>query len=147
MSRPLSLVLALAFAAACATSDAATAEQPSSHAKTPADARAVCVQTMTRNRACTDAWIPALVDARARHDVPAGIAADVKADRDAVIARAKAEWANDSTDASIGATCDRLVASAPPQADLDAATACLATSACGEYVGCVTPLFEKHFTK
>ena len=89
----LALVLALSsFAAACTSSDAAPAPQdPATTAKpaaapSEAELHALCVEVMTRMRTCTDQYIPSLVDARARADKPAGIAAEVAKDRDAVIA-------------------------------------------------------------
>lgn len=154
MSKLLSLILALAplaapLASACgSTSDAApVAAKPTAAA---GDGRAMCVEVMTRNRTCTDDYIPALVDLRARHDQPPGIADAVKADRNAVIAEAKTEWAEDSKDEAIGRVCDALTQK-PGQVepgDIEAANACLAKDACGDYIACITPVFEnKHFKK
>ena len=56
----------------------------------------LCVAFITHARTCTDQYIPALVDARAAADMPAGIKAEVAKDRDGVIAQAKQEWATDS---------------------------------------------------
>ena len=144
MSRSLVLVLALApiVATACASSEAApTAKtQPAS---STGDAQATCVEVMTRNRTCTDDFIPALVDARARNDKPAGIAEAVKTDRAAVIAKAKEEWAEDSKDEAIARSCQQMTEHSTP-AEIEGGRACLAKQACGEYVACVTPMFEAH---
>jgi hypothetical protein len=147
MSRSLVLVLALApiVATACASSEAApiAKTQPAS---STGDAQAACVEMMTRNRTCTDDFIPALVDARARHDKPPGIAESVKTDRAAVIAKAKEEWAEDSKDEAIARTCQAMTEHAT-QAEVDGVRACLAKDACGDYVACTTPMFEARFTK
>src|SRR4051794_11596942 len=65
---------------------------------TGGDLKALCVKFMTRSRECTSDFIPALVDMRARHDMPPGITAKVKENRDAVIAEAMKEWEIDSKD-------------------------------------------------
>jgi hypothetical protein len=126
------------FASACSTSDAA----PAAKAK-PTD-HDVCVSVFQKQRACTDAFIPVLVDLRAKHDNPPGIAAKVKADRAAVIAQAKAEWANDSKDAAIDQTCTKLSGDHDMVA---AAQLCLAKTECGAFVGCISPIIEKHISK
>jgi hypothetical protein len=104
----------------------------------------VCVATFQKQRSCTDQFIPALVDLRAKHDVPAGMAAKVKADRAGVIAEAKKEWTNDSKDAAIEQTCKKL----ETEKELVApAQACLAKAACDAFVTCIMPVIEKHLTK
>ena len=133
------LLLALSLTACATTAD------PAPTARTD-DAKTTCVEVMTRNRTCTDDFIPALVDARARADKPAGIREAVAADRAAVIAEAKQEWANDSKDEAIAPHCEAMAAHIETP-DFEAAEACLAKDACGEYVACVTPIFEKHLNK
>jgi hypothetical protein len=145
-----SLLLALvAGAAACGGADAParsgttpTTEAQPATAGTP---RAACVAMFERQRACTDIYLPALVDARIANDRPAGIAAEAAkpGGRDAMIATARTEWANDSTDASISATCDNVLAKMPPeQAEGMAGQAnqCLAADACQAFVDCVIPM-------
>lgn len=155
MTRMLSLatlVLPLAIAA-CGTTEAAPAQPVSppkaQRASSDADIQQLCVEVFTRNRTCTDTYIPALVDARARHDKPPGIADQVKADRDGVIAQAKAEWATDSTDEAIQTVCGRIVGSLTDddRGDLPQARDCLAQSDCGAYTTCIMPQFEKRFAK
>lgn len=147
MTRPIlsSLLLALA---ACGGADApatsgttATQAQPAT-AATPRD---TCVAMFERQRACTDLYLPALVDARIANDIPAGIAARAAepGGRDAMMTTARSEWANDSTDASISATCDDILAKMPPeQAEgmTGQANQCLATDACQAFVDCVIPM-------
>jgi hypothetical protein len=100
---------------------------------------------MTRARTCTSDYIPALVDARARQDKPAGIAAEVAKDRDGVIAQANVEWAEDSKDENIAAMCQHLAGNPSPemQADADTIKGCLAAASCSDYTACSMPVFEK----
>lgn len=100
-----------------------------------------CQQVFKKQRTCTDLYIPALVELRAKLDMPAGIKARVASHRDEVIAQAKSEWKNDSTDAAIDQTCKKIPANAPV-AD---AKACLAKSACDAFVACIIPVTEKMF--
>jgi len=155
MLRSLSLCLALALvpaaAAGCAThdADAKPAAATPKAATTGDDLQGSCVALMTKSRDCTDVFIPALVDARAAADQPAGIADAVKKDRDGVIAKANAEWATDSTDAHIADHCSAMVANLTDEQKQDLAPAkdCLAKAACGEFVGCAMPVFSKHLGK
>jgi hypothetical protein len=147
-----SLLLATAVTApACGTSDAASPPPVGPTQATPAstDAKAGCVELFTRNRTCTAQYIPALVDLRAKYDAPAGIAAEVAAHRDDVIAQAMTEWATDSTDAAIDALCTKIVTQTPPAvlAESSGAMDCLANQDCGAYTACVMPYFEKRFSK
>ena len=152
MSRSLFLVPVLALLVpACGSSDAAAPPPVAPRQAQPAstDAKALCVEVFTRNRTCTDQYIPALVDLRAKHDQPAGIAAEVAAHRDDVIAQAKTEWATDSQPAAIDATCTQIAAGLG-EAEQDAfggIQACLADQDCTAYTTCVMPYFEKRFTK
>jgi hypothetical protein len=136
-------MLALA-ATGCETHEASAAPTATPHqAASPAsDDQALCVQLQTRARDCTDAYIPALVDARASLDKPAGIAADVQKDRDAVIAQAKQEWANDSTDAAIAAQCAGPFPGTA--ADRDTARTCMASADCDGYAACFVPIIKPY---
>jgi hypothetical protein len=140
--------------AACGTSDAAAPPPVAPAQAQPAstgtgNAKAVCVDVFTRNRTCTAQYIPALVDLRAKYDVPAGIAADVAANRAQVIARATEEWAVDSTPEAIDATCTQIAASlgAGDQSNLAGVQQCLSIQDCDAYTACVMPYFEKRFAK
>ena len=154
MIRSLALVLALASFVGCKKAEetkaapaAAKVEPAQPAAAQPAQAapdnKALCVQTFQKARSCTADFIPALVDARAKYDVPKGIADEVKKDRNAVIDQAMKEWENDSKDDAINATCEKMPA--PP--DAAAAQGCLAKTDCKEFVACITPVFEKQFAK
>jgi hypothetical protein len=150
VSSALSALALTLLAAACGTTDAAPLQTPSPakpSSATPAEAQAGCVQVFTRNRVCTAQYIPALVDARAKHDKPAGIAARVQANRDEVIAKAMTEWEVDSTDEAIATTCQRIVENLTDEQRADAApvSACLAQEDCAAYTSCVMPFFEKRF--
>ena len=105
--------------------------------------QASCVKVFEKQRACTDSFIPALVDLRVSLDKPAGIAAAVKQDgRQAMIASALEEWKTDSTDAAIAKTC----ASMPDKAQLATAVAslekCLGAASCQAFSECVIPLMR-----
>lgn len=109
------------------------------------DMQAVCVQSFTRDRTCTAEYIPSLVDVRAKLDQPPGIAAQVKQDRAGVIAKAQAEWAEDSKDEHIAAHCTQMTAHLPDAARAlgDAVRGCLAKADCASYVACMEPVEEQ----
>lgn len=124
-----------------------TTTQPTSGTPTTASgAEAVCIEVMTKSRTCTTEFIPALVDVRAKHNNPEGIADAVKADRNAVISQAMTEWAVDSKDDAIARTCPQM-ANAMPDADVATSQGCLAQAECGAFVACVMPQIEKRFAK
>lgn len=147
-----SLIATLLFAplaiAACASSEAAPSKTDTTKAQASTvagEAQQLCVETMTKNRTCTDEYIPSLVDTRAKLDQPPGIAAEVKADRAGVIAKAKAEWTEDSKDENIARHCQAMTEHMTDEARpmMDQLKACLAKDACGDYVPCVQPVFEQ----
>jgi hypothetical protein len=146
MIRSIALALALGSLAGCNSHDAKAqpTAKPVAAEATPGT-KTTCVQVFTKARECTSEYIPALVDARARHDTPPGITEAVKKDRAAVIAEAMKEWESDSTDPSIAATCDKIGG----EVESEAATAksCLASADCAGFTTCVMPLFEKRFAK
>jgi hypothetical protein len=147
MKRSISFVLALALAplaAACGTSSEAAPPPSGVKAATAVSPNhQTCVQVFQRARTCTDDYIPALVDARAKLDLPAGIKAEVASDRAGVIAQAKTEWASDSQDAAIDSTCTRAEGHVDA-AEVQTAQGCLAKPDCASYVACIMPSFEKH---
>jgi hypothetical protein len=53
---------------------------PSAQPAAAADPKATCVAVLQRMRACSEPFIPALVDLRVRYDRPAGIAAAAAAE-------------------------------------------------------------------
>ena len=111
------------------------------------DPKSLCVAVMQRARECTNDYVPVLVDMRAKHDTPPGIAAAVAQDRDAVIEQAKQEWAVDSQDPNIEATCDRMAPQLNDPSDQATANDCLGKNECVGFSTCVMPLFEKHIRK
>jgi hypothetical protein len=120
--------------------------QPSAEPGSGGDARATCVATFQRQRECTSDFIPQLVALRVRLDVPGGIAdKDREIGRDALVAKAMEEWKSDSTDEAIGATCDQLAGADPD--GVAKGGACLAKSACGEFVDCLLPIIETHLRR
>src|SRR5262245_43058837 len=124
MTRMISLALLLlpVAIAACGTTEAAPAPASppkAQRAASDAEMQQLCVDVFARNLTCTDTYIPALVDARAKYDNPPGIADKVKADRDGIITRAKEEWASDSTDDAIKETCSRLMTTVTDEARAD----------------------------
>ncbi len=139
--------LLLPFVIACGSVEAAPAPTSKPQPASTGTDQQACVESFARSRSCTDQYIPALVDTRAKYDSPAGIGLEVKADRTAVIERAKAEWTNDSRDDAIANTCQRMMAAPDAHADAETARGCLAEADCGAYVTCVMAIFEKHLRK
>ena len=125
----------IAFAVLCTVALAGTG------AGAPKDA---CVKVFQRQRACTDTFIPALVDLRVELDKPAGIAARAKAEgRQALINAALEEWKEDSKDEAIGKTCDRITANPKAGPMFAASEKCVAQATCGAFVECVIPLMRQ----
>ena len=102
-----------------------------------------CQAMFEREAACTDSFIPMLVDLRIRHDVPAGIAESAREPngRAELIAIAKQEWSQDSLPAARARTCAR-VAPGQPQSQVAAVRTCLAKSSCDQVVACLSPFHE-----
>lgn len=151
--RPFS-ILALSLAAACGASEppAAGGTQSNAHVLRGTEVKSsaekgegydTCVAVFRRQRDCTDAFIPALVDARVRADVPAGIAGkDKELGREALVAGAREEWQDDSTDAAIDRTCTAVTGAGTPGAPelITAAEACLAESSCESFSACAVDI-------
>ena len=106
-----------------------------------------CVAAFTRARACSDAYIPALVDLRVRLDLPPGIAkTDGDIGRDALVAHAREEWSHDSEDAAIAANCRAVTDALPPEQlarERPRLAACVAEASCDAFVGCIMPIHEE----
>ena len=148
IARTFALVLSLTLAAACGASEPPAAGSTQSNAQevpapevkgsAEADSHQTCVAVIRRQRECTDAFIPALVDARVRADMPPGIAQkDKEVGRDALVAMALEEWASDSTDPAIDATCDK--AADHPEL-IEKAQACMNQSACDAFSACTVEI-------
>ena len=148
MSKCLSIVV-LVLAAACGGAETpATQSQPEAQpaAAATSDAHAICVQAFQRQRECTNEFIPALVAARVRLNVPPGIAdKDKELGRDKLVEMALEEWKTDSTDDAIGQTCTDMEAQMPPDTNAqltEQVNGCLAAEACTAYVECLVPVIE-----
>ena len=144
----LSALLAPLALVACGGADAAPAPRtgtaPAATAAPDPVVVAACETFFARQRTCTDQFIPALVDLRIELDKPVGIAEAARIEgRDAIIAQAMAEWADDSQPAAVTATCAQIAGSMPP-AQLEGmragAEACMALADCGEFATCAIEL-------
>lgn len=104
----------------------------------------VCRDLMRRERDCSAVFIPALVAERVRLDIPAGIAAhDALIGRDALVSEALDEYADDSRDERIAATCADVAAQLPAdrgQRLVASGDACLGLDACEPFVACAVPI-------
>jgi hypothetical protein len=143
-SRSILICVVPAVLAACASSPAkpvAVEPTPSPEVRSSSEVSGLydaCVALFERQRECTDVFLPALVEARVRHDVPRGIAERDRAEgRDALLAGAEEEWQVDSTDEAIATICGRIEGQAPDGAALiERAEACLGESDCGGFTEC-----------
>jgi hypothetical protein len=107
---------------------------------------ATCLSVVDRSALCAEQFVPMLVDIRVNQDNPKGIAeADATEGRDALVAKARAEWEKDSIDPQRTQMCN---AHAPKTSTEDNAAwaVCLAEADCGAYVACARPLYEKMLT-
>jgi len=109
----------------------------------------ICRSLMQRQRACSAAFIPALVAARVAHDIPLGVAAqDGRVGRDALVEEAFDEWAEDSKDAAIEALCDDIAEAISPPRDAElrsSVSVCMAKAGCEAFVSCAVPLSLVHW--
>jgi hypothetical protein len=128
---------------ACGSSGTKSTDVPPPVVKSSSeDVRGTCVAVFERQRECTSAFIPALVDLRVRLDVPSGIAeTDRTGGRDALVAQAMEEWSHDSTDEAIARTCEKMPADEAMRAK---AQECLKKDGCAPFVDCVIPLLQSH---
>ncbi len=151
MSRYLVLgsFLALSALAACEGAEAKPAPastQQKMQASTATADHDLCVAFITHARTCTDQYIPALVDARAAADIPAGIKDEVAKDRAGVIAQAKQEWATDSSDATIEQMCSSpKLAQVATDEKRQKASSCNASTDCAAYTACAVPIFAENW--
>lgn len=154
IARPFSIALALSITAACGASEpkaTSSAHEVGTEVKPSAEKYEgydTCVAAFRRQRECTDAYIPALVDARVRADKPAGIAAkDKEIGRDALVAAALEEWKTDSTDQAIDQTCTNITndeAAGAPEL-IQRAQACLAESDCASFSACAVDIVSSRW--
>lgn len=108
-------------------------------------ANQVCVKMFQRQRACTETFIPALVDLRIELDKPAGIQTQAKTEgRSALISVANEEWRQDSTDEAIIKTCGAMAGSQRQASMASASQPCLAASTCEAFTACAIPLMRQN---
>ncbi len=142
-----SIILSLALCAAACGSSKPAEKKTEPAAVTQSEDEAGCVKLRQRQRECTDAFIPALVDMRIKADVPPGIAAAAQKDgRDAIVAQAMEEWKQDSTDEAIARNCKAMPA--PPSVTAEqreTARKCLDLAECQAFVDCFLPVLEQIF--
>lgn len=104
----------------------------------------ICRELMRRERDCSAVFLPALVAERVRLDIPAGIATyDGKIGREALVSEALNEYADDSKDERIAATCSEVAAKLPAdrgQRLVSSGQACLGIDACEPFVACTLPI-------
>lgn len=139
MTRILLLSVLSAALVACTEPEPRTSASPE-QSTTPVSFVEGCEAFFTKARECTNEYIPALVDLRIEYDKPAGIAAHAQTEgRDAVIAKAMEEWAEDSQPAAIRANCERLAPNVSPEhveSMRAAAEACVASTDCAAFGAC-----------
>ena len=155
MTRSFALALAVLVTPACGASEPkpapAAQDMPAPDVKPSAEKYEgydTCVAAFRRQRECTDAYIPLLVDARVRADKPAGIAAkDKEIGRDALVALAMDEWKTDSTDQAIDQICTNITndeqAGAPEL--IERAKACLQESDCSAFSACAVDIVSSRW--
>jgi hypothetical protein len=157
------MLATLLAAAACSNTDPAsealatdipaqprgtTAEQPLEVAAPESpelSTRQACQGFMRRLRTCGETFIPALVEARVKIASPPEVAAlDAKIGRAALVKQAFEEWAHDSRDTAIDATCDHIaeavLANGRDGELRSGVDACMANAACEGFVPCAVPL-------
>jgi hypothetical protein len=145
--RPL-LSIALFSLAACGASEAPPRPADVSSSKVVVASQApegydTCVAAFQRQRECTSDYIPALVDARVRADVPPGIAEKDRTDgREALIQLAMTEWQSDSTDEAIAEMCQKITndGTAGVPELIRKAEACLSESECPAFSACAVDI-------
>jgi O-methyltransferase involved in polyketide biosynthesis len=130
--------LGLLILTACGGAAPPPSPPPTTTAARPLAAQ--CERHYARERVCADDYLAELVRTRVELDMPRGLAADDARDgRDALIARARAEWEVEAQPAARTAICDALDDQVPA-ARVDALLAqgerCLALASCAEFAVC-----------
>lgn len=103
----------------------------------------LCKRIFARQGECSAEFMPMLLDARIRADMPAGIAAKAGAPggRDALLAEGLTELKHDSSEPGVSELCIQVAASA--QGDGTAQAACLTQADCAGFAACMMPGIEK----
>jgi hypothetical protein len=130
--------------------EAVTAQRALEAPPSAAAVAEVCSSLMLRQRDCSALFLPALVAERVRRDMPAGTAQlDVELGREALLATALAEYAEDSREPAIMAVCDKIAASISSERAttlLASGGTCLAHTECEALVACAVPLNVMRWT-
>jgi hypothetical protein len=146
-SDPATAVLAEPLAPTTPSADGVNADEAPSLAPDTSVAR-ICRDLLRRGRDCSAVFLPALVAERVRLDNPAGLAArDAQIGREALLSEALNEYAEDSKDERIAATCDNVEAYLPADRGerlVSSGEACLRLDACEPFVACAVPLSIPH---
>jgi hypothetical protein len=136
-------VIAEALVPDAPKADGVLASEIASQTSDTAVAR-VCRRLMLRQRDCSAVFLPALVAERVRLDNPAGLAAyAAKIGREALMSEALNEYAEDSKDERIAATCTEVASKLPSERAerlVTAGEACLGIDACEPFVACSVPI-------
>jgi hypothetical protein len=134
----------LSLLSACATGGAGQAAPNAAGPAVGDDPFEVCRAVTQRKFECRAEYIPALVDLRIKHDLPAGIAAEaaLPGGRDRLIETAQKKFDVDGAEPARSAACRAMAPSMRPEM-VAAAKACLAKTACADLVACCMPLQEK----
>lgn len=136
-------VLAEPLAPGAPRADGVAADEAANPAADTSVAR-ICRDLLRRGRDCSAVFLPALVAERVRLDNPAGIAAyATQIGREALLSEALNEYAEDSKDERIAATCADVEAYLPAdrgQRLVSSGEACLRLEACEPFVACAVPI-------
>jgi hypothetical protein len=142
-SDPATAALAEPLAPSTPAADGVNPDEAASLAPDTPVAR-ICRDLMRRERDCSAVFLPALVAERVRLDNPAGLAArDAQIGREALLSEALNEYAEDSKDERIAATCAHVAAKLPAdrgQRLVSSGEACLRLDACEPFVACAVPI-------
>ena len=115
------------------------------------DLRAACAEEIRRELTCEADFVPMIVDARIRLDLPPGMAARARGPdgRDGLVAEARAEFAEDYAPDRIETICNHRqarAASLSPEALEDLRRdngACTGATDCRAFTACMAPILEK----
>jgi hypothetical protein len=147
MSRAHCLVLIAAVAACGGSSSEPAKPAPPPAARTITDLVPMCQRIFARKETCADDYLPLLLDLRIELNLPPGIGDEVKAQgREAALAVAHTELAQDTQPAKVDALCQGAAANAkkapPERVDqlLAQGDRCEATPDCKAFSSCVVEI-------
>jgi hypothetical protein len=148
MNRTLALVVVLLAGCGGGGSSASndTTGTETSGDEASASGMDTCVAFFTRQRECREEFLPGLVALRVRLDQPPGIAARDAQEHDALLAEAGTEFDSDSSDESIQANCEGIMAEPDAAQAAEGFGACLQQAECSGFVPCDLAMLEHHMT-